>query len=89
MLTPEEQEEQNQGLVVLGEAARQSRAPRTAVQAGIGGAGLVAFDYIVRGFFGVDLDPFTSGTEMPTVVAASITTIGAYLSALYMNRKGK
>lgn len=71
----------------LAEADRTNRAPRTAGQVGLAAAGFVLFDYVVRGFLGVDLDPFSESEELPVIVQAAATTLGAYAVALWMNRK--
>lgn len=73
----------------LAEQDRKSRAPRTAGQAGIAGAFFIIFDYVVRGYLDVDLDPGNVGSEMPVVVTAAFTTLATYAVALFMNRKTK
>lgn len=86
---PTYQEQQHANLEALGENDRKARSTRTGLQAGVGSAILVMFDYVVRGFFKVDLDPFSEATEMPITVAAAITFIIPYLTSVYMNRKKK
>jgi hypothetical protein len=74
-------------LEVLAEKDRRSRAPRTAGQVGIGGGFFVILDYVLRGFFDIDLDPNGAGTEMPPLVVVAFTTLATYAVSLYMNRK--
>lgn len=80
-------QEEAVGLAELAEDDRTNRAPRTAGQVGIAAAVFIMFDYVVRGLMGVDLDPFTEAEELPVVVQGALTTLGAYIISLWMNRK--
>lgn len=81
-------DDQAADLAALAEADRKNRAPRTAGQAGISGAFFVVFDYIVRGYMGVDLAPSDPASEaMPVIVTAAFITLGTWAVSVFMNRK--